>query len=143
KDRADYQPSYLNDPGRVQSRKLWPRKRNEQDRRRCPTPDFRSSLSGSPDSKRYYSKPWFFNREACVMSSRRRSCFRVSKAFDLSKRRRLPRVELLETRQLLTTFLVSNTNDHGSGSLRYAINQANVDPIANGADVIKPSTPLG
>ncbi len=69
--------------------------------------------------------------------------FRRPKVFKLSRRRRLPRVELLETRQLLSTFYVSNTYDHGTGSLRYAINQANVDPISNGADLIEPIGSIG
>jgi parallel beta-helix repeat protein len=69
--------------------------------------------------------------------------FRRSKVSKLPRRSRLPRVELLETRQLLTTFLVTNTQDHGAGSLRYAINQANVDPIGNGRDFIEPSGVIG
>src|SRR3954453_7876659 len=39
----------------------------------------------------------------------------------LQARRRRPVVESLEGRQLLTTFLVSNVNDSGTGSLRQAI----------------------
>ena len=36
-------------------------------------------------------------------------------------RRSRPRIELMEGRQLLSTFTVSNTNDSGPGSLRQAI----------------------
>ena len=42
-------------------------------------------------------------------------------------RRRLPMVELMESRQLLSTFTVSNTNDSGQGSLRQAILQLDSD----------------
>ncbi len=47
--------------------------------------------------------------------------------------RRLPILEGLEARQLLSTFTVTDTSDNPSdtGSLRYAINQANADNQAN------------
>ncbi len=45
-----------------------------------------------------------------------------------------PYVELLERRDLLSTFTVINTNDDGDGSLRWAITIANATP---GADQIK------
>ena len=54
--------------------------------------------------------------------SSRRSPTRASRT-----RRRRPSVELLETRQLLTTFVVNNTNDGGPGSLRRAIVNSNGD----------------
>src|SRR5262249_31932820 len=42
----------------------------------------------------------------------------------------VPRVELLEARELLSrTFTVINTNDAGEGSLRWAITSANADPV--------------
>ena len=40
-------------------------------------------------------------------------------------RRHRPSVELLESRQLLSAFVVSNTNDSGPGSLRQAISSSN------------------
>ena len=54
--------------------------------------------------------------------SKRRSPTRTSR----NRRRRLS-VELLETRQLLSTFVVNNTNDSGPGSLRRAILNSNGD----------------
>ena len=42
-------------------------------------------------------------------------------------RRRRPSLEALETRQLLSTYAVINTNDSGAGSLRQAIINANKD----------------
>ena len=44
-----------------------------------------------------------------------------------------PWMQLLETRQLMSTFTVSNTADSGAGSLRQAIIDANT---LNGADTI-------
>ena len=41
---------------------------------------------------------------------------------------RRPLVEVLEGRQLLTTFSVINVNDGGLGSLRRAINNSNATP---------------
>ncbi|WP_165232189.1 Calx-beta domain-containing protein [Aquisphaera insulae] len=46
-------------------------------------------------------------------------------------RRRRPFVEALEERRLLATFLVTNTNDSGAGSLRQAILNANADSTAD------------
>ncbi len=54
--------------------------------------------------------------------SKRRSSTRTPRT-----RRRRPSVELLETRQLLTTFVVSNPNDSGRGTLRTAITDSNAD----------------
>jgi hypothetical protein len=63
-------------------------------------------------------------------------------------------LEMLEPRQLLTAvFTVTNTNDSGDGSLRAAINNANVTPIpqsatilfsipGSGLQTIKPLSPL-
>jgi hypothetical protein len=58
---------------------------------------------------------------------------RLSKKFALSRRRpssrfRPRRVEGLEDRQLLATFLVTNLGDSGVGSLRQAIALANALP---------------
>jgi len=44
-------------------------------------------------------------------------------------RRRRPTLEALETRQLLSTYYVINTNDSGNGSLRQAILNANKDVV--------------
>lgn len=55
----------------------------------------------------------------------------------LSKRRQL-HFESLEGRQLLATFSVINTSDNGTGSLRAAINNANV---SSGADIISFNIP--
>src|SRR5215510_8558348 len=47
----------------------------------------------------------------------------------------VPRVELLEARELLSTFTVINTNDDGGeGSLRWAITEANRAPGADQID---------
>ena len=43
----------------------------------------------------------------------------------------VPRAECLEGRALLATFLVTNTDDAGSGSLRNAIERANLDPAGD------------
>ena len=53
---------------------------------------------------------------------KRRSPTRISR----TRRRRLS-VEMLETRQLLSTYVVSNSNDSGPGSLRRAIGESNGD----------------
>lgn len=47
--------------------------------------------------------------------------------------RRAPRLETLESRMVLSTFTVLNTDDAGTGSLRQAIEDANAAP---GADII-------
>ena len=47
------------------------------------------------------------------------------------RRRSRPSVEALETRQLLSTYVVINTNDSGAGSLRQAIINAN-NEVVNG-----------
>jgi hypothetical protein len=44
-------------------------------------------------------------------------------------RRSRPSLEALETRQLLSTYVVINTNDSGAGSLRQAIINANNDVV--------------
>ncbi len=78
------------------------------------------------------------------MSKNRHSGSRRAKFSALNGCRRLPLVEILENRQLLSTFYVTNTHDHGYGSLRFAINQANSDPIASGHDLIESNpTSLG
>ena len=43
------------------------------------------------------------------------------------QRHRRPRVERLEPRELLTTYVVNNTGDTGPGTLRRAINNSNAD----------------
>ena len=66
-----------------------------------------------------------------------------------------PQVEMLEAKQLLATFLVSNTVDSGLGSLRKAIEEVNATPgtasqpdvitfaiPGSGVQTITPSTPL-
>ncbi len=48
--------------------------------------------------------------------------------FRRDRRNRLrPTLQALEERQLLSTFTVSNTNDSGTGSLRYEIGLANAE----------------
>ena len=51
----------------------------------------------------------------------------------VKRRRNHPRVEWMEDRTLLSTFLVSNTDDSGPGSLRQAILDANAQ---QGAETI-------
>jgi hypothetical protein len=62
-----------------------------------------------------------------------------------------PRLEPLEDRRLLATFLVTNTDDSGSGSLRQAILDANADPFVDtiafviaggGVQTIRPASAL-
>jgi hypothetical protein len=48
-----------------------------------------------------------------------------------TRRRRRPCLELLETRQLLSTYAVTNTNDSGAGSLRQAMLDANASGQAS------------
>src|SRR5690242_12136408 len=55
-------------------------------------------------------------------------------------RRRLLQLEALETRRLLTTYMVSTTADSGAGSLRDAISRANVDPTRDTIDFAIPGT---
>jgi hypothetical protein len=50
-----------------------------------------------------------------------------------ARRRLRPAVIMLESRELLSTLTVSNTNDNGGGSLRAAVDQANSD---HGGDTI-------
>ena len=69
-----------------------------------------------------------------------------------ARRRLFPlQFEAMESRLLLATFLVSNTNDSGSGSLRQAIASANMTAGFNyivfginstGMPVITPASPL-
>src|SRR6516164_8138622 len=63
----------------------------------------------------------------------------------------VPRLELLESRFVLTTFPVTNTADSGPGSLRQAILDANANPgldtiafniSGSGVQTITPSTAL-
>ncbi len=49
-----------------------------------------------------------------------------------SRQGRVPRLESLETRKLLATFTVTNTNDSGAGSLSQAILDANSQAIVGG-----------
>ena len=62
-----------------------------------------------------------------------------------------PRFDAVESRQMLSTFTVTNTNDAGEGSLRRAIVNANADADASvitfnipggGVQVIRPGVPL-
>jgi parallel beta-helix repeat protein len=66
-----------------------------------------------------------------------RNWFGVARRCSPPTHRRLS-VELLEDRTLLSTFIVTNTNDHGDGSLRRAINNANDRP---GHDLIEFNIP--
>ena len=79
-------------------------------------------------------------------SPRRKKCIRAS------RRRLLPRFSYLEERSLLSTFTVTNTQDAGQGSLRWAIVQANAKrlsdtivfspPVFETPQVIRLSSPL-
>jgi parallel beta-helix repeat protein len=60
----------------------------------------------------------------------RRRLDRSSRSPEARARRRQPLVEALEGRQLLATFLVTNTGDSGAGSLRQAINLSNANSSA-------------
>ena len=83
------------------------------------------------------------------MRHRAHSALRRTNRVGLLARR--PRLELLEERQLLSTFTVKNTSDGGSGSLRDAITQADLNGGANlinfaitggGIQTIIPGSPL-
>src|SRR5262245_27485162 len=50
---------------------------------------------------------------------------------------RRPGVEALEGRQLLSTFVVTDTDDPGPGSLRQAILNSNAAPLAQGPNEIR------
>src|SRR5262249_35488766 len=52
-----------------------------------------------------------------------------------------PPLEALEDRTLPSTFLVTNTNDSGAGSLRQAILDANATPNVGGPDLISFNIP--
>ena len=47
-----------------------------------------------------------------------------------------PSLELLEGRLVLSTFLVTNTNDSGAGSLRDAITRVNADTGNQNSDIV-------
>src|SRR5262249_36761014 len=49
-----------------------------------------------------------------------------------SHKARVPRLESLETRNLLATFMVTNANDSGAGSLAQAILDANSKAVVGG-----------
>lgn len=59
------------------------------------------------------------------------------KTHAFTRRPHRPVVELLEDRTLLTPFIVTNTNDSGTGSLRQAILDANASPPTTGTDLIE------
>src|SRR5262249_29391378 len=61
------------------------------------------------------------------------SRFPASSGRGSSRRRLRPTVTALEGRELLSTLIVSNINDSGTGSLRAAVAQANSD---GGGDTI-------
>src|SRR3954452_3988251 len=63
----------------------------------------------------------------------RRRVARHHRRRDPRHRSAMPRLEALEGRALLSTFLVRNREDSGAGSLRRAILDANASP---GADMI-------
>ena len=58
-----------------------------------------------------------------------------------SQRSRLLRLEQLEDRSVLSTFLVTNTDDGGPGSLRSAMIDANNTPNVGGPDRIEFNIP--
>jgi PKD domain len=72
----------------------------------------------------------FFHRRSSLSRSGRAAADRRHG----SRRRSLPILEHLEDRQLLASFVVTNLADSGAGSLRDAINQANVS--ADGSSTI-------
>ena len=67
------------------------------------------------------------------------SDFRRSRARQ-ERRFRHPRVEALEARRLLTTYMVMNTNDSGDGSLRQAIVDVNGDTSLDTIDFAIPGS---
>ena len=73
-----------------------------------------------------------------MFSSRRRKACKRKETTDRQKKpfSYRPRLEWLEERRLLSTFVVLNTNDSGAGSLRQAIVDANNNPNSAGPDVI-------
>ncbi|MHB1558854.1 MAG: beta strand repeat-containing protein [Isosphaeraceae bacterium] len=76
------------------------------------------------------------------MIPRRESALRKLGTFSFGRNRtrsrRRPAFDRLETRELLSTFTVTNTNNAGDGSLRWAIERANAQP---GGDLIKFNIP--
>src|SRR5262245_23676870 len=71
------------------------------------------------------------------LSPRRRMKTRTTRC---TRSRSRPTLELLETRQLLATFVVTNTNDSGPGSLRQAILSANGDAVADNIEFDIPAS---
>src|SRR5262245_31537610 len=55
-------------------------------------------------------------------------------------RRNRLELELLESRQLLSTYIVSNTNDSGAGSLRQAILDAKLDSVPDNIEFDIPAS---
>ncbi len=86
------------------------------------------------------------------MNERGHSVTRRAKLSAAKGHRRLPRFEVLENRQLLATFPVTNTNDAGTGSLRQAILDSNAATAqtntimfaipGQGVQIISPQTEL-
>ena len=72
------------------------------------------------------------HRSRCIKimrSEAMNAIFRRRTAASLARtRRRHPSVELLETRQMLSTYVVNSTADSGPGTLRRAISDSNGDP---------------
>src|SRR6266545_2446663 len=70
-----------------------------------------------------------------MMWFRRKSC-RTGKPITCGKPRRPLEVELLETRTVLSTLLVTTTGNQGAGSLRQAIADANALPAAETVNIV-------
>src|SRR5262245_19181386 len=68
--------------------------------------------------------------------SRPKSCSTGKPVTSGRPRRRQLEVELLETRTVLSTLLVTTTGNQGSGSLRQAIADANARPAAETVNII-------